>query len=775
MPSGWLVIEDGNGSRRVPLSGGEETIGRDPDNDIVLPDVFISRHHARLRWHDGLPILVDAGSTYGLYAGEERVAELALTPGIAARIRGPRPDNTITLTYAPDQPVPASALPPDPRRQAMTGPPTGLLRLRATDQRLRIGRDPGNEVVLDHPQISRLHATCELSAGRAVLIDQSANGTFVNGQRINGRQPLSVGDRIRIAVFELEFDGQHLVQYDQGRRTRLDALHLARVLPGGASILHDCTFSVLPTEMVAIVGASGAGKSTLLDALSGMRPATSGTVLVNGRDYYREFASLRLLMGYVPQSDVVHRELSPERALGYAARLRLPTDTAEKERAARVQTVLEEVDLGDRRTVPIGKLSGGQVKRVSIGVELLTRPSLFFLDEPTSGLDPGYEKRVMELLRALASQGRTILLVTHATQNIELCDHVAFMAAGGHLAFFGPPRAALAYFECTDYPGIYLRLQQGADGAALAARFAHDAACRQYVASRLPDTAAVEVAGYTPAAVSQPAVSPLPLRRQFAVLVRRYVETLSLDQRNLALLLLQAPIIGVMAALIARPDTFISLPDANGATNLLVILSCSMIWLGAMNAAREIVKELPVYWRERMVGLGLVPYLASKYVVLAALCLVQAAILLGIVGLRARLPAQGDLLPGPVEIYATLVLSAIAGLALGLAVSTLFSSSDRAGALVPYLLIPQIIFVVTSLGGAAAVLSWFTISHWSVQALASSADLGRFATLAVGGDQPDYPHNPSYLLSRWLVLATMIAIGALASLLLLKRHDGNLL
>ena len=774
MGPGWLVIENRSSSRRVSLSGDSLTVGRDPGNDVVLEEAFVSRHHARLDWRDGLPVLTDAGSTYGLFSGDQRVREVVLAPGVTGQIRGARPDDLLQFRYEAEAPA-VMPLTPETDRHTLTGPPTGVLRLPAADQRLRIGRDAGNEVVLDHPQVSRLHAICELSGGSAVLLDQSANGTFVNGQRISGRQPLRVGDRIRIAAYELEFDGQHLIQYDQARRARLDALHLSRVLPGGLSILHDVTLSALPTELFAVVGASGTGKSTLLDALCGIRPATSGTVLVNGRDYYREFASLRLFMGYVPQSDVVHRELSPLRALGYAAQLRLPADTAEAERAARVQTVLDEVGLGDRRDVPIGKLSGGQVKRVSIGVELLTRPSLFFLDEPTSGLDPGYEKRVMELLRGLATQGRTIVLVTHATQNIELCDHVAFMAAGGHLAYFGPPRTALTYFDCTDYPGIYLRLQHDDDGAKLAARFQQHDACRQYVHARVPVSVAAEVAGYVPVALTQPAPSPLPLWRQFAVLVHRYLETISLDQRNLALLLLQAPIIGIMAALIAKPDTFISLPDANGATNLLVILSCSMIWLGAMNAAREIVKELPVYRRERMVGLGLVPYLASKYLVLGALCLVQAAVLLGVVGLRARLPAQGVWLPGPIEFYATLVLSAVAGLAFGLAISTLFSNADRAGALVPYLLIPQIIFVIAGLGGAAQVLSWLTISHWSVQALASSADLARFAAVAVGPNQPDYPHNLNFLLVRWLVMATMTAIGALASLLLLKRHDGHLL
>jgi len=227
--------------------------------------------------------------------------------------------------------------------------------------------------------------------------------------------------------------------------------------------------------------------------VAGYTHPTTGTVAFEGHDIHAEYASLRSRIGMVPQDDVVHGQLTVEQALMFAAELRLPPDTTKEDRARVVAQVLEELEMTQHRKTRVDKLSGGQRKRVSIALELLANPSVFFLDEPTSGLDPGYEKRVMGLLRTLASQGRTILLVTHATQNIELCDHVAFMANGGHLAFFGPPRAALTYFECTDYPGIYLRLQEGEDASGLAARYQQHDACRQYVRARLPESAAAEV------------------------------------------------------------------------------------------------------------------------------------------------------------------------------------------------------------------------------------------------------------------------------------------
>lgn len=775
MQAGWLVVEAGGKTERIRLEG-EQAIGRAADNQVVIAEPFVSRHHAKLIWNDGVPTLLDQGSSCGLTVLGARVPSVVLSPSIVVEIRGPEPGQLVRLRFEPEAPHSEDPRPPTPAladSHALTGPPTSMLVLPRTDTAITIGRAETSGIVLDHPSVSRLHATFELRGGTATLTDSSTNGTFVNGERIAGRRVLKVGDRIRIASFELIFDGARLVQFDQVGRARLDAVHLTRVVGDGVTILHDVSLSALPREMVAIVGTSGAGKSTLMDALNGFRPATTGTVLLNGRDYYREFAALRLLVGYVPQSDVVHRDLTTERALTYAARLRLTGDHSADEAAGRVAAVLDEVGLADRRAVPVNQLSGGQIKRVSIGVELLTRPSLFFLDEPTSGLDPGYEKHVMELLRALADQDKTIVLITHATQNIELCDHVAFMAPGGYLAYFGPPKAALEYFEVTDYPGIYARLQQGPDASGLAERFQRHEAYRRYVEGRLP-AAAID-AGSGGGAQPLPAAAPVPAHRQFATLVERYTELIVRDRRNLLLLLLQAPIIGLLIAIVSKPQAFVSLPDANGARSVLVMLACSIIWLGTMNAAREIVKEQPIYRRERMVGLGLVPYLASKYVVLGALALAQAAVLLVPVLVRSQVPVGGVFLPAPLEMYATLALCAVAAVAMGLMLSTLFGNADRAAALVPYVLIPQILFVVSKLEGLGQWISWLTTSHWAVQALGASADLGRFSTALTGIDPDEFARNPNFLLARWLIIA-IVGVGcAVASLILLKRHDGNLL
>ncbi|MCZ7674259.1 MAG: ABC transporter ATP-binding protein [Chloroflexi bacterium] len=243
---------------------------------------------------------------------------------------------------------------------------------------------------------------------------------------------------------------------------RLDATNLTRIvsiggltqkLSGGSTqriILDDVTLSIHPREFVALVGGSGAGKSTLMKAMSGFTPANSGQVLVNGDDLYANFGAYRSILGYVPQDDIIHGQLTVYSALNYAAQLRLP-DAPPAEIETRIQRVIQEVELVGHEEKQVQSLSGGQRKRVSIAVELLAEPGLFFLDEPTSGLDPGLEKKMMYTMRQLADNGRTIILVTHATANIDQCTQVAFMSEGGKLAYFGPPKDALVFFQATDF------------------------------------------------------------------------------------------------------------------------------------------------------------------------------------------------------------------------------------------------------------------------------------------------------------------------------------
>src|SRR5262249_47001522 len=174
---------------------------------------------------------------------------------------------------------------------------------------------------------------------------------------------------------------------------------------------------------------------------------TQGRVLFEGHDIHAEYASLRMRIGMVPQDDVVHGQLTVNQALGYAAELRLPPDTNKEDRRQVINQVLEELELTQHAEKRVDKLSGGQRKRASVAMELLTGPSLLILDEPTSGLDPALDRQVMTMLRQLADAGRTVLVVTHSLTYLDVCDQVLLLAPGGRTAFCGPPsqiRPALA-------------------------------------------------------------------------------------------------------------------------------------------------------------------------------------------------------------------------------------------------------------------------------------------------------------------------------------------
>ncbi|MBM4430790.1 MAG: FHA domain-containing protein, partial [Chloroflexi bacterium] len=354
-----LAVATPHGTKEFALDKDVLTLGRSPDNDIVVDDPVVSRRHAEIRRVPGGYEMVDAGSRNGILFAGTRVQRKLLADGDVLSVA-----QSVTFTYRAGVEAPAGA------------PAAQRLDLRGREK-LTIGRHAHNDVVVDHPAISRTHAYLVRRDGGYVIEDiGSINGTFVNGHQVLPGKPqvLRLGDEIRIGPIKFLFEPEALSKVDESRDLRLDALHLHYRVGMGINLLQDISLSIHPSEFVAVVGVSGAGKSTLLNALSGFRPATDGGVLVNGTNLYQNFDAYRTQIGYVPQEDIMHRELSVSQALDYAAQLRLPADTTVQERRQRVAGVLETLDLVQRKDVPIHKLSGGQRKRVSIGVELLTQP-----------------------------------------------------------------------------------------------------------------------------------------------------------------------------------------------------------------------------------------------------------------------------------------------------------------------------------------------------------------------------------------------------------------
>ncbi|HZY40523.1 MAG TPA: FHA domain-containing protein, partial [Anaerolineae bacterium] len=378
-----LIVRQPDGrARTIVLTREPLTIGRHPTNDVVIDIATVSAEHAIIENVDGQYRLTDRGSRNGTFVNGQRISIAMLKDGDIIRIGDAR-GNSVGLTFHAGQAPQATAV--------------ETFDLAANDT-LTIGRDPGCDLTLDSPLVSRHHARLERSGPTHTLIDLgSTNGTFVNSQRID-QHPLQVGDIVQIGPYRLTYQPGAISQVLPSQRGRLDALHLTRRVDGDHGerriILSDVSLSIAPREFVAIVGGSGTGKTTLLNALSGFEPA-EGRVLLSGDDFYAHFDLYRGLIGYVPQDDIIHRELPVGQALRYAAQLRLPRDTSEGEIDSRIEHVLTEVEMAEQAERIIGRLSGGQRKRVSIGVELLAEPGVFFLDEATSGLDPGLEKKLM--------------------------------------------------------------------------------------------------------------------------------------------------------------------------------------------------------------------------------------------------------------------------------------------------------------------------------------------------------------------------------------------
>ena len=572
-----------------------------------------------------------------------------------------------------------------------------------------------------------------------------------------------------IATFGFQFTGEALEPIDTTGRVRVEVRDLCKEVVDRSSrqprrLLDQINLAIEPGEFVVIFGTSGSGKSTLLDALNGRRPASSGRVLYNDMDLYGSFDLFRSAIGYVPQQDIVYRKISVENALRYTARLRLPPDTSGEEIDAHIDRVLEKVGLSEKATLPIdtpAPLSGGQLKRVSLAVELVADPNILFLDEVTSGLDAGTDKRMMRLFADLAADQKTVICVTHTLENIDAC-HLVVLLHRGKLVYYGPPREAPRYFGITKLSEVY-DLLESSPAEDWAERFLRSPFYKTYITDRL-----TEPADPSPRQAATPAIKTR--RRWFdwsqtGTLMRRYLDLIVSDHRNLAILLLQAPLIALLIGLVFDTEGTL-LERARAESQISFMLVLSAIWFGCLNSAREVVKELPIYLRERSVNLGITPYLLSKILPLAMLCLLQCVMLLAIVSALVSLPG------GFMGRVWVLFLAGMASTAMGLAVSAFVDSNDKAVAMAPILLIPQVVLsnAVVRLGDVGqAVAKASMISFWSFDALKTTLSSDTLAVKDPIGE-PIIPLTGAYDTDLWMV--AVLACGFLIIAVLgLKLKD----
>jgi ABC transport system ATP-binding/permease protein len=660
---------------------------------------------------------------------------------------------------------------------------------------VELGRSPHpnnySAMQLDAPTVSRLHATIYPdNRGGHILQDHSTNGTFVNGKRLEKRYELNRGDTIQIGPYNIMYTGKALELNSATNNIRLDAhklcLRVKDKQQKEKTILNNLSLVIEPGQLVALVGGSGAGKSTLMKSLLRIAPLSSGVVYLNGDDLRQNWAIYRSQVGYVPQDDIIHPNLTVEEVLTYACKLRLPPDT---DIAQEVANTLEQIKLSHVRHTLVSNLSGGQRKRVSIGVELLADPKLFFLDEPTSGLDPGLDKEMMQLLREQADRGRTIILVTHATGNIEVCDRIAFLGLGGNLCYFGPPKEALSFFQMPKvdfkyFADIYIELNKGNTTEEIgqrvdiwSSRYLNSPQYTSYIRNTL--SPGKENQHNTDTAVKT-GISPL---KQLVLLSRRYWKLVNRDRASLIISLISAPITIALTALsLGKEDPLatVSNPDitqASLALRLLFIFSCIAIWIGLSNSIQEIAKESAIYFRERLLNLGLFPYIGSKIAVRGSINLLQTILMAIAVVLVFKSP-ESDLIPWYLGFAITTFLTLIASTSLSLMISAWVDNENKGNSLLPLVMIPQIILsgVLFDLEGWSSKLSWLMLSRWSVGAYGAITDVNAIAPTVPNLEkifEPSevYSANWDNLALNWGILLAHTLTYLIVTLIVQKRKD----
>lgn len=736
------------------LREGEHIIGRGSDCQVKIDSKLISRHHARLTVRGSQMWIADLGSKNGVRRGGQLLApnqNYPINPGenfqineIAFQISGGK---TTTGSFATMPDMAVSGAPVFGETNTMVWADAGAGKGMGMEvaverrplnlmghERITVGRAPDNQIVLNHPMVSRYHAVIERMGTRSRILDlHSANGIFINGKPVDEQAWLQVGDTIKIGPYQIQFTGNELIPSTQESYT-IDVIGLHKWVSKSVNLLQEISLNIGQNEFVALVGMSGAGKSTLMDAINGFRPATHGTVLVNGVDLYKNYAMFRDDIGNVPQKDIVHMELTAEQALDYAAQLRMPADTNGVERKAAVAETLEDLGMTFKKSVPISRLSGGQLKRVSIGVELLTKPRLFFLDEPTSGLDPGTEYEMMKLLRRLADQGRTIMIITHATKNVMFCDKAIILARGGNLGFYGPPEYALEYFnqfrtkreqleKDMEFDDIYRILQDPERGKPEEWR-------DRYLNSKYAKYAQPQ---YQSGQVAQAAASGRRQRgrrigaiRQFFILSSRYLKTMVQDKITLGLTLALAPVLGLMNFIWGRKLFDPVDGDSAKVMAMWFITAVIALLVGAMGSMREIVKEVDIYKRERAVGLKMLPYIMSKIWVGVALAIYQGFMVL--LALLILVNPSVINISGYIALLITMILSIIAGYMLGLVISAVAPNQNSAQLILIAMLVPQFLFagVLYPLNKIplGEIISPFISTRWSFEGFVKSTHMG---------------------------------------------------
>jgi ABC-type multidrug transport system ATPase subunit len=758
------------------VAGNDVVIGRDIHADLRIPDPLISRAHLVLRFDEGRWVAIDNDSLNGMFVEGRRVPAVDVEDGQNVNIGslvGPLlvfevDGNSVggaSSSEVSSVPPPASAQPTDvgpaPRRNSgeRSNLATSIRKIHlpgrsaeAPSGSLTIGRSTDNDIVITDMLASRHHATLvPTAAGTEIHDAHSINGTFVNGAPVD-QALLHEGDLVTIGNVDLVFENGTLVRRSETEAaTRTGGLGVHGVtwtIEGNKTLLDNISLTALPGTLTAVIGPSGAGKSSLARLIAGYTQPTDGAVTFEGHDIHADYASLRSRIGMVPQDDVLHHQLTVNQALGYAAELRLPPDTSKQERRQVVAQVLEELDLTQQATSRVDKLSGGQRKRASVAMELLTGPSLLILDEPTSGLDPALDRQVMTMLRQLADAGRVVLVVTHSLSYLDVCDQVLLLTPGGKTAFCGPPSQIGLSMGTTNWADIFSAI--GTDPEAAHLRFLERVK---------PPPAPRD--SEKPANLGGP--THTSLWRQFSTIARRQVRLIAADRGYFVFLAVLPFVLGVLTLLVPG-NGGLGIHDPRGhaadePVQIVFMLSVSAVFLGTALTIRDLVGERGIFRREQAAGLSGSAYLAAKITVFTVAAAAQIAVVTAIVVIGKSAPTRGAVILGnpTLELYVTLALTAAVAAIMGLALSAAATSQDQ---ILPMLVITMMLSIVFG-GGMIPVtgripldqMSWLLPARWGFAATASTVDLTTVAPVLQTNDRL-WSHASNW----WLLDMTMLAV-----------------
>jgi ABC-type multidrug transport system ATPase subunit/ABC-type multidrug transport system permease subunit len=686
--------------KATPGSPRQITIGRAPDSDVQIDLPIVSWNHAVICEENGQYVIEDLNSTNGTAIGElsNRIRRSVLDPSDEVYVGSYKIAARQLLSLETKVEIGEAA----------------FQTVSFSGNSMEAGRDPNCDIPLDFPMVSWRHARLTRTP-EGILVEDlgSRNGTYLNGVRVTGKMLALPGQEIGLGSvrFQLMENGQ-LAQRDYNGKVTIEAKEIVVHAPNGKRLLDPVSLTVFPYELVALMGPAGAGKTTLLKALNGYTRPVRGTVLFRGQSLYDYYDLYRHMMGYVPQDDIVHPQLTVRQALYFSARLR--TDLTDAEIDARTQKVLYDLGIPDKIDTVIGSperktLSGGQRKRVNIGLELITDTPVLFLDEPTSGLSSYDAESVVDLLKELSKTGKTILTTIHqpSLKVYKQFDDLLMVSRDkgekpGALVYFGPafPDSIQFFNPPIEGPSGTVRapsselnpemLFSGMNEVPDANRT--ETWRQRYMASHYRQEFVENRSGKQPAATDK--TGEEKPRRQFGLgqwmaLVKRNVIVRLQDRAQTAILLALPILFGMLVVGVSYPlraDNFGELSQKLPLAHFLMVVAA--IWFGCNNAARDIVGEWTIYKRERMVTLKLLPYVFSKLAVLLALCVFQCGSMLTIVYVICGLHSNF------LYDFLVLLLSSLIGAGLGLSISALLKTTESAIAMLPLVLLP-----IIALGG----------------------------------------------------------------------------